>query len=171
MTKQNFKIAASLSGAIALTAATLIAGFAPTSAEARSRSYDGFCYQKNDNTRTKGTVIGAIAGAVVGSNVAGGGNKTEGSILGAVVGGVLGSQVGAQVKETNRNNCLNNRYYVFSGGYYTPSAPPRGYRVAYFYDRPSGLNYVHPNRPNRPNKPNRPHRPPHNSHNNNGYYR
>jgi uncharacterized protein YcfJ len=140
MFSERFKRQASFGGAIALTIATIATGFAPT--QAAARSYDGYCYQKNSNTRTKGTVIGAVAGAVIGSNVAGSGNRTEGSILGAVVGGVVGSQVGAQVKETNRSNCMSNRYYIYQSGYYAPPPPPKGYRVAYFYDRPQGMYYV-----------------------------
>ena len=140
MFSERIKRQASLGGAIALTIVTIATAFAPQTAAARS--YDGYCYQKNSNTRTKGTVIGAVAGAVIGSNVAGHGNKTEGSILGAVVGGVVGSQVGAQVKETNRANCMSNRYYIYNSGYYAPPPPPKGYRVAYFYDRPQGMYYV-----------------------------
>jgi outer membrane lipoprotein SlyB len=50
-----------------------------------------------DSCRTsanKGTAIGGVGGAVLGSQVAGHGNKTEGAILGGVVGAVAGHQVG-----------------------------------------------------------------------------
>jgi phage tail tape-measure protein len=39
-------------------------------------------------------LIGALAGGVLGSNVAGHGNKTEGTVLGGVAGGGLGAFVG-----------------------------------------------------------------------------
>ena len=40
-----------------------------------------------------GTAIGAVAGGLLGNQVAGYGDKTGGSILGAVVGGVLGNVI------------------------------------------------------------------------------
>lgn len=41
----------------------------------------------------KGTVIGAIAGGVLGNQVAGNGARTEGTILGAGVGAVAGHEI------------------------------------------------------------------------------
>ncbi|MDC7684692.1 glycine zipper 2TM domain-containing protein [Asticcacaulis sp. BYS171W] len=136
--------------AVALAGALSLAATAPASAQ----SYDGWCYQKESSARTKGTVIGAGAGAVVGNVVAGKGNKTEGTILGAIVGGVIGNQVGKKnkEKETASANCLSSRYYIYDRGYYTPDAPPEGYRVAYFNQRPyydtywvrrNGTDYVY----------------------------
>jgi hypothetical protein len=46
-----------------------------------------------DNTVAAGA-IGAIAGAILGSQAAGHGSRTEGSVLGAVVGGGLGAAIG-----------------------------------------------------------------------------
>lgn len=43
--------------------------------------------------KTTGTVIGAVAGGLLGNAVAGHGVKTEGTLLGAGVGGVVGHQV------------------------------------------------------------------------------
>ena len=42
---------------------------------------------------TKGTVIGAVGGGLLGNVVAGGGNKTEGTLLGAGVGAVAGHEI------------------------------------------------------------------------------
>ncbi|BEV12685.1 glycine zipper 2TM domain-containing protein [Asticcacaulis sp. DW145] len=110
---------------------------------AAAQSYDGWCYQKGSSARTKGTVIGAAAGGVLGNVVAGKGNKTEGTILGAVVGGVIGNQVAKKnnEKETASANCLNSRYYVYDRGYYEPPSPPDGYRIAYFTQRPYYSSY------------------------------
>lgn len=41
----------------------------------------------------KGTVIGALAGGVLGNQVAGNGARTEGTIIGAGVGAVAGHQI------------------------------------------------------------------------------
>jgi uncharacterized protein YcfJ len=43
--------------------------------------------------RTTGTVVGAVAGGLLGSAVAGHGARTEGTLLGAGVGGLVGNQV------------------------------------------------------------------------------
>jgi hypothetical protein len=58
------------------------------------------------NNATVGGLIGALAGAALGSNVAARNARTEGAVLGAVVGGALGAQVG---KSTAR--CDQSGYY------------------------------------------------------------
>lgn len=48
----------------------------------------------NNNAAVTAGLIGAIAGGVLGSNVAGHGNKTGGTVLGALVGGGAGAAIG-----------------------------------------------------------------------------
>lgn len=48
----------------------------------------------NNNSTVAGGLIGALAGAVLGSNVASRGNRTEGAVLGGVAGAVIGGAVG-----------------------------------------------------------------------------
>jgi uncharacterized protein YcfJ len=43
--------------------------------------------------RTNGTVIGALGGALLGSAVAGRGDRTEGALIGGAAGGLVGNQV------------------------------------------------------------------------------
>ncbi len=43
--------------------------------------------------RTNGTVIGALAGGLLGNTVAGRGDRTEGTLIGAAAGGLVGNQV------------------------------------------------------------------------------
>lgn len=43
--------------------------------------------------RTNGTVIGALGGALLGSTVAGRGDRTEGALIGGAAGGLVGNQV------------------------------------------------------------------------------
>ena len=51
---------------------------------------------RNDHSAaTSGTILGALAGAALGANVAAHGVRTEGAVLGAVVGGAIGNRVGA----------------------------------------------------------------------------
>jgi hypothetical protein len=47
-----------------------------------------------NNSAVTAGILGALAGGVLGSNVAGRGDRTEGAVLGAVVGGGLGAAVG-----------------------------------------------------------------------------
>lgn len=51
---------------------------------------DGYCRRSSGGT---GTVVGAIAGGVVGNQVAGRRDRTVGTIAGAVVGGLLGRSI------------------------------------------------------------------------------
>lgn len=55
---------------------------------------------------TKGTVIGAVAGGVLGNVIAGHGAKTEGAVIGAGVGAVAGHQI---AKKRAKRNC----HYVY----------------------------------------------------------
>ena len=48
----------------------------------------------NNNSAVTAGLIGALAGGVLGSNVAGHGNKTGGTVLGALVGGGAGAAIG-----------------------------------------------------------------------------
>jgi hypothetical protein len=64
------------------------------------------CERQRSNNSTAGTIIGALAGAAIGSNVAARNARTEGAILGAVVGGALGNNIG---KSTAR--CDSRGYY------------------------------------------------------------
>jgi len=47
----------------------------------------------NNNDQVVSGLIGAVAGGVIGSQVAGNGARTEGSILGALIGGVAGAAI------------------------------------------------------------------------------
>lgn len=118
-----------------------------SAAPALAQNYDGYCYQKNSQARTKGTVIGAAGGAALGNIVAGKGNKTEGTILGGIVGGIVGNQVAKNQQNKNQSiECLHGRYYIYEDGYYDPPTAPKGYTATYFYERPSNATpYVRRN--------------------------
>ncbi len=118
-------------GALIL-AATAVTGFTATPAMAGGRYDDGYSrydrgdrydrydrreyrrgdryynnsrnnYQRCDNG-TGGTIIGAVAGGLLGNEVARRGNKTEGSIIGAAVGALAGRAI-----DKSDSNC-NRRY-------------------------------------------------------------
>ena len=58
------------------------------------------CQQHQTNNTVAGAAVGAVAGAIVGNNVAARGHHGAGSALGAVVGGVAGGAIGH-----NTTNC------------------------------------------------------------------
>ncbi len=118
----------------AIAALTLAAG-APMAAQAQSTQYDGYCYAKQGDAKTTGTVVGAIAGGLLGSQI----SKNErglGAVGGAVAGGAIGRQIGkSSVK------CYNGEYYSYQTGQYTPAAAPDGYQVVYYNQRPDSSAY------------------------------
>ncbi len=118
----------------AVAALTVAAG-APMAANAQNTQYDGYCYAKQGDAKTTGTVVGAIAGGLLGSQV----SKHErglGTVGGAVVGGVVGRQIGkSSVK------CYNGEYYSYQTGQYTPAEAPDGYQVVYYQNRPDSGAY------------------------------
>lgn len=113
-------------GALVL-AATAVTGFSAAPAMAREHYNDGYYSRddrqasydsraersyRNNNYRnnarcdkgTGGTIIGAVAGGLLGNEVARRGNKTEGSIIGAAVGALAGRAI-----DKADNNCRRYR--------------------------------------------------------------
>ncbi len=122
---------------LAAAAASVLMLGAPVAALAQntSESYDGYCYAKKNNAKTTGTVVGAVAGGALGSQV----SKNErglGAIVGAVAGGALGRTIASSTVK-----CLNGEYYSYQTSSYTPEVPPEGYNVVYYKQRPSTNAY------------------------------
>lgn len=106
---------------LSLTAALVASSLAvPQFAAAQAyRDYGSgdVCKQEQKDSAKKGAVVGGVAGALLGSAVAGKGQKTEGAVLGGVVGAVAGHEIGkrrvkcvdypSRVKQTkhSRANC------------------------------------------------------------------
>lgn len=86
------------------------------------RAYrDNPCERNRDSRTAAGGIIGALAGAAIGANLADDNVRTEGAVLGAVVGGALGASVGRSTA-----NCD-------SRGYYFTYAQTYPYREAAYY--------------------------------------
>lgn len=66
------------------------------------------CERRRSSSTATGGVIGALAGAAIGSNVAGRGDRTAGAVLGAVAGGVAGAAIGSSTAR------CDDRGYWFS---------------------------------------------------------
>src|SRR5512143_2723279 len=89
----------------ALLAAIAVAALVPTLANAQNA-----CEQRKHDRKVAGTIIGGLAGAIVGSQVSGHGARTEGSVIGGVGGAIIGNQL-ARSKE----DCSGYGYYDSSG--------------------------------------------------------
>jgi hypothetical protein len=79
----------------------------------------------NNNSTVAGGIIGALAGAALGSNVAARNARTEGAVLGAVVGGGLGAAVG----NANDKYKCDNRGPYFSYNDTIPYRESSSYRT------------------------------------------
>jgi hypothetical protein len=135
--------------ALLVAGAMALSAFAPMSASAKSPDYgyqNGYqdsyqggyqggyqgsdyqseqdCLKKKRDRMVAGGALGAIAGAVLGSNVAGRGAKSEGGVLGAVAGAVAG---GAIARSTAKCD-------AYSGGYGPYTQDGAGYHGDPNYD-------------------------------------
>jgi hypothetical protein len=84
----------------------------------------------SNNSAVAGGVIGALAGAILGSQVAGHGARTEGSVIGGLAGAGLGAAVGHQ---HDKYKCDNSGPY-FTYNETVPFRPGR-YHLASGHDR------------------------------------
>lgn len=83
---------------------------------------DNPCERRSSSNQTVGGLIGALAGAAIGSNVAARNARTEGAVLGGLVGAAVGANIGK-----NTAKCDDSGYYYS----YDQTIP---YREGY-YDR------------------------------------
>ncbi len=100
---------------------------------ANAQSYNGQSYAYTDCRRSDkknqlaGGLLGAAAGAIIGSQVSGNGARTEGSAIGAVLGGAAGVGIGGDMrncgKETSR--------YSNTGQVYSSSGTSHGSNSGY----------------------------------------
>lgn len=99
--------------------------YAPPSAGyyGRDSAYVGAPCRNDHSSATAGAILGALAGAALGSNVAGRGVRTEGAVLGGVVGAGIGGAVGN----------ANDRYRCDSRGPYYSYNDTIAYRESPYY--------------------------------------
>jgi hypothetical protein len=86
----------------------------------RNTSYTAPIRCNNNNSAVTAGIIGAIAGGVLGSNVAARNARTEGAVLGALVGGGIGAAVGS----------ANDKYKCDNRGAYYSYRDTIPYRVS-----------------------------------------
>jgi uncharacterized protein YcfJ len=85
--------------------------------------------EERRNNRVAGTVVGAGLGAILGSAVAGRGDRNEGAVIGALGGGVIGNQV-----SKGNGDCRQAYGYYDNNGSWHSNAVSRDEARGY-YDR------------------------------------
>ena len=93
------------------------------------RTYSDVCTDRIHDNGAAGAVLGGIAGALLGSNVAHHGGRTGGALIGAAAGAALGSNI---ARSSTKQSCRPPEYRAsygagdyapapYSGGYYAPA--------------------------------------------------
>ncbi len=122
----------------ALTASVALPTLASAPA-ASAQSYDPACVRDNRSDNAAGTVLGGVAGALLGSAVAGRHDRGAG----AVIGGIGGAVAGNAIARSNDHPCPPGYYYPAPppppppGAAYGPPPPPRG---SFWYGAPAGIH-------------------------------
>ena len=116
----------------------LVAGMVAMTALPAVSSAQTSCEQARHDERVKGTVLGAIGGAILGGLVAGNrGHKDSGALLGAAGGAVVGNQLskGGSPCPDGQVPHDPNAYYDHDGNYHTSYTDRDGAYHRGFYDR------------------------------------
>jgi surface antigen len=77
------------------------------------------------NNQDTGTVVGAIAGGVIGNQFGKGGGRVASTLAGAVVGGIVGNEIGRSLDERDRELARQAEYDAWERG---PDRQPVGWR-------------------------------------------
>ena len=122
--------------ALAAVALTLLAGTSAASAQGRYY-YGEECHEQN---KTAGTVLGAIAGGIIGNQFGSGGGKAAATVGGVILGGALGNKIGSDIDCQDRpyafrayNDSFNGRVghrYDWRGRRGARASPARSPRAA-----------------------------------------
>ena len=127
-----------VAGAMALTAALTVPTFAAAQQAAAPYDSRGYYYDpcKRDSTNraTTGGIIGALAGAAIGSNLAAHhGGRTGGAALGGLAGAVAGASIGKNSAACN--SAPQQQGYYSNGSTYYGANQGGGYYDRSEYDR------------------------------------
>jgi uncharacterized protein YcfJ len=111
---------------------------APAPAMAQTYYSDPNCQQQRQNRMVAGALIGGVAGAVLGNNVAARNAQTEGTVLGGVAGAAAGAAIGRATANCESNYRNDYGYhdrardpYYDSSGNYGHGYSGAGYRYGY----------------------------------------
>jgi hypothetical protein len=134
---------------LALAIATAAAGLtaiAPAMAQARDYRpaaydgrYDDGCSSRVHDNGAAGAVIGGLAGALIGSNVAHHGGRTGGAVIGAAAGALVGSSI---ARSSTKQSCRGSDYGYDGYRQSAYSQPAYGYDRGYTgYTGYNGYSY------------------------------
>jgi hypothetical protein len=120
--------------AAAIAAMTLTGALAePMAASAQTSAYDSQsgtyynpCQRDKTNRQIAGGLLGAIGGAVIGSNLAHGGGRDGGAVIGGIAGAAGGAALGGATAA-----CDPNQYDQTADPAPPPPPPPPGYGDRY----------------------------------------
>ncbi|MBI1331129.1 MAG: glycine zipper 2TM domain-containing protein [Alphaproteobacteria bacterium] len=98
---------------LTLAAATLALAFSASGAAARNHYYYGDSCR--DQNRTAGTILGMIAGGIIGNQFGHGGGKAAATIGGVFLGGVAGRSIGEDIDCEDRPYAFHTYYEGFEG--------------------------------------------------------
>lgn len=122
-----------------VAAAALMAGLTVAPQQAAAQAYNSYhdahvsqqyqCRASQQNRTLGGGAIGAVAGAVIGSQVAARGHRSDGSVLGAVVGAVAGGMIGRST--ANNGYACNAPVQGSYDPYYGQPYGNQGYQQPY----------------------------------------
>ena len=93
--------------------------------------------RSNNNDQVIGGVVGALAGGLIGSEVAGRNARTEGAVIGALVGGFAGASLADNNRRSSYNGGRYNRSYSNNRSY----GYNRSYGTRYNQNRYSNNSY------------------------------
>lgn len=112
------KIAALSATALTLVGAASVA--TPTLAQPYGYGAYEACRAKKSDSATTGAVVGGLAGAVLGSQVAGRGDRTEGALIGGLAGVLLGNAVGRSSAKSSDACEARDYRATYRRAYYNP---------------------------------------------------
>lgn len=88
-----------------------------------------------------GTVVGAVAGGLIGSQVGKGGGQVPAAIVGAFLGGVIGNHIGAKMDEEDRRAAMAAQYQALEYGAPGTPTPWRNSRNGHYGNIVPGQPY------------------------------
>ncbi len=83
-----------LIAAVSIAAPAFVTPQFAVAQSARSYGTSDPCYAEKHRAAKRGTVIGGVSGAAVGSVIAGRGDRLEGALIGGALGAVAGHEIG-----------------------------------------------------------------------------
>lgn len=91
---------------------------------------------------TTGTVVGAVAGGVVGNQLARGPGRVAATAAGAVVGGIIGHEIGRRMDEADRRAAMAAEYRALEYGQSGSETPWRNPETGHYGTVVPGKPYV-----------------------------